>query len=373
MLIGRRERGSERLGAVPSRVLRDALARLEAQAFVTLDVDGRITGWNVGARRLTGWSADEVVGASLERFYPRVARAAGEPADSLARAREQGGLELEGWCVRKDGSRFWAVADLVPVALGRRLRGYAMLARDATARRQAEWELERAIRDREEVLAVVSHDLKSPLNALRLGVGLLEKRAEDEHRDEAERRQLRRLDRAIDRMEGLVGDLLDMARLRAGTLQLSRAAEPLPALLEDALAEALPESREHGLDVRLGGTPPDVAVYCDRQRIFQVFANVLGNAAKFAGAGSTVTIAAQAEEHVVRVTIDDTGPGIRPEDLPHLFEPYWSAEGDRKLGTGLGLFIVRGIVEAHGGEAGVDSALGRGTTFWFTLPRAGTA
>jgi two-component system CheB/CheR fusion protein len=373
MPIGREERGGERLGAVPSRFVRGALARLTAQAFVTLDADGRITGWNVGARRLTGWHAREVLGATLDRFYPEVARAAGEPAGALARARERGGVELEGWCPRKDGSRFWAVADIVPVMLGRHLRGYAVLARDATARRQAEWELESAIRVREEVLAVVSHDLKSPLNALRLGVRLLQKRAEDEGRDDAERRQLTLLERAVDRMDGLVGDLLDMSRLRAGRLQLTRAAENVPPLVEEALSEATPEARERGVNVRLAGPVPDVTVRCDRRRILQVFANLVGNAVKFGGAGGGVTLGAEATEDAVRFTIRDTGPGIPPEDLPHLFEPYWSAEGGRKLGTGLGLFIVRGIVDAHGGKLGVESVLGAGTTFWFTLPRAETA
>ncbi|HYG68662.1 MAG TPA: PAS domain S-box protein, partial [Anaeromyxobacteraceae bacterium] len=236
---------------MPSRFVRGALARLEAQAFVTLDGEGRITGWNVGARRLTGWRADEVLGATLQRFYPEEARAAGEPGITLERARERGGVEVEGWSVRKDGSRFWAVADVIPVALGRHLSGYAVLVRDATERRQAEWELARALRVREEVLAVVSHDLKSPLNALRLGVRLLQKRAEDEGRDEGERRQLLLLDRAVDRMERLLGDLLDMGRLRAGMLPLSRAAERVASLVEDALAETMPLGRETGVDVRL--------------------------------------------------------------------------------------------------------------------------
>jgi PAS domain S-box-containing protein len=373
MPIGREERGGERLGAVPSRFVRGALARLEAQAFVTLDTGGRITGWNLGARRLTGWSADEVLGASLDRFYPEEARAAGEPEGSLSRARERGGLEIEGWCPRKDGSRFWAVANVVPVVLGRHLTGYAVLARDATVRRQAEWELQRAIRIREEVLAVVSHDLKSPLNALRLGVGLLRKRAEDEGRDAAERRQLDLLDRAVDRMDRLLADLLDMARLRAGLLPLARAPERVAPLVDDALAEASLAGREGGVDVRLAAAVPDAVVDCDRQRILQVLANLVGNAVKFAGTGGSVTVAVTLAGDAVLFTVRDTGPGIRPEDLPHVFEPYWSAQGGRKLGVGLGLFIARGLVEAHGGGIGVDTAPGAGTTFWFTLPRAGTA
>ncbi|HYG69592.1 MAG TPA: HAMP domain-containing sensor histidine kinase, partial [Anaeromyxobacteraceae bacterium] len=219
----------------------------------------------------------------------------------------------------------------------------------------------------------VSHDLKSPLNALRLGVRLLQKRSEDEGRDEGERRQLLLLDRAVDRMERLLGDLLDMGRLRAGMLPLSRAAERIASLVEDALAEATPLGREAGVDVRLEGPVPDVVVDCDRERILQVLSNLVGNAVKFAGPGGRVFVAVAAGEHDVRFTVRDTGPGIRPDDLPHVFEPYWSAEGGRKLGTGLGLFIVRGLVEAHGGEAGVETEPGAGTTFWFTLPRAGTA
>lgn len=370
---GTGERGGERLGAVPTRFVRGALARLEAQAFVTLDPAGRITGWNVGASRVTGFRAEEVLGEPLDRFCPPEVRAQGEPARTLARARETGALEIEGWFPRKDGSRFWAVADVVPVVIGRQLRGYAVLARDATAHHEAEEELQRTIRAREEMLAVASHDLKSPLNALRLGVRLLQKRAEDAGRAEAERRQLDLLDRAVDRMEGLVLDLLDMARLRAGRLPLGRGPEPVRSLLEEALAEAAPAAADAGVAVALVEEPPDVAVDCDRRRILQVLANLVGNAVKFAGAGGEVGISVAVEDDRVRFRVSDSGPGIRPEDLPHLFEPYWSAEGGRRLGTGLGLFIVRGIVEAHGGEIGIEPRVPVGTTFWFTLPRAGTA
>src|SRR4029079_17057535 len=111
-----------------------------------------------------------------------------------------------------------------------------------------------------------------------------------------------------------------------------------------------------------------VRVRCDRERILQVFGNLLGNAIKFCEPGDVVTVGARAERGCVWFTVSDTGPGIAPHELAHVFEPYWSGEKYEKKGTGLGLFITKGIVDAHGGTIRVDSAPGAGATFTFTLP-----
>ena len=111
-------------------------------------------------------------------------------------------------------------------------------------------------------------------------------------------------------------------------------------------------------------------VACDRDRILQVLSNLLGNALKFCRRGDTVTIATEVHEREVRVLVSDTGPGIEETDRARLFDPYWSAHHHESVGTGLGLFISKGLVEAHGGQMGVESRVGHGTTFWFTLPRA---
>ena len=170
-------------------------------------------------------------------------------------------------------------------------------------------------------------------------------------------------------MERLIGDLLDMAGIQAGRLAVEKKPEDLRELLSEALdlQEAL--AREKGLrlvrELELDGA----TVPCDRGRVHQVLTNLIGNAIKFCSPGDTITVRATRRERDVEIAIRDTGPGIAPGALPHVFDPYWSAREHAQQGTGLGLYIARGIVEAHGGRMGATSELGVGSTFTFTLPQ----
>jgi signal transduction histidine kinase len=229
-------------------------------------------------------------------------------------------------------------------------------------------ETQSAVRARDHVLAVVSHDLKSPLTAIQLSAASAARALEKDDATGA-RRHLDGVQRGTRRAHRLVQDLLDMASIRAGRLSVRPAREDAHALLADAAQahEALAREKEIALSVE---GPADVAVECDRDRVLQVLANVIANAMKFCERGARVALSLERGERDVTFTVRDTGPGVRPELLPHVFDAYWSTARSREEGTGLGLFISKGIVEAHGGRMWIESRLGEGTTVRFTLSRA---
>jgi signal transduction histidine kinase len=229
-------------------------------------------------------------------------------------------------------------------------------------------ESQQAVRAREEVLAIVSHDLRNPLNAITLSSGLLQT-TETISGDELE--QLEIIDLSAKRMRRLIEDLLDVTRLEGGKrLPVVIAPVEVSALVGDAhdlfKAEAAMKSivLEIDVDDRL---PP---VSADRHRMMQVFSNLVGNAMKFTPAKGTIRVKAEREDGHVRFTVSDSGPGIPQEHLQDIFKQYWQAKRTERMGAGLGLPIAKGIVEAHGGTIWAESEPGRGTTFHFTLPLA---
>jgi PAS domain S-box-containing protein len=224
-------------------------------------------------------------------------------------------------------------------------------------------EAQNATRVREHVLAVVSHDLKNPLGGIVAAAALLLRRM-----DAASRKQVEVILRAADRMERLIGDLVDMASIDAGRLSIVRADHDLETLASDAVdmhqAVAAAKGVKVTCEFRLGGA----RAQCDRDRVEQVFANLLTNAIKFCDSGDSIAVRGERIGGFARFAISDSCQGIAPDDVPRVFDPYWSTRRAGKGGTGLGLFISRGIVEAHGGRIGVDSTVGKGSTFWFTVP-----
>jgi signal transduction histidine kinase len=171
-------------------------------------------------------------------------------------------------------------------------------------------------------------------------------------------------------MERLIDDLLDMASIQVGKLSIQSRAYSAAALLQEAAENHEPIANEHGLRFTVEPYVSELQVRCDRERVLQVFSNLLGNAFKFCRPGDRVALRAQRDGDDIRFTVADTGPGIPADERQHIFEPFWSAERHAKKGTGLGLFITRGVIEAHGGKIWLASESGRGTAFFFTLPVA---
>lgn len=247
-----------------------------------------------------------------------------------------------------------------------RLASCVALAMDNARTHEA---LERAVRAREEVLGIVAHDLRNPLNAIVLRVqGLLRDRGEPERRD---RTPLDAIYRSAVRMNRLIQDLLDVSRLEGGsTLPITQLAVSASTLLADATEPQRGATAQAGrtLDVVAPAELPQV--WADRARVQQVFDNLIGNAIKFSRA--RIRVSAHVLNDEVMFSVENDGFGLSQDDLPHVFDRFWQASKTDRRGAGLGLSIVKGIVLAHHGRVWVDSG-DFGTTFYFTLPRAQTA
>jgi PAS domain S-box-containing protein len=225
-----------------------------------------------------------------------------------------------------------------------------------------------AARAREDLLAMVSHDLKNPLGTIRTGAAIALAIAPGDPRLE---KALRAIERSVAQMDRLAADLLDVATLEAGRLTIRPRAEDLERLLNDAVEGNEAAARAKGQTVfRSFTSVAGIAIECDRQRILQVFGNLLGNAIKFSPPGATITVSAEPQGDFLRLAVADDGPGIPESERMRIFEPYWSAERHGKKGTGLGLYISQGIVEAHGGRLWAESSPSGGATLVFVLPVA---
>jgi len=241
--------------------------------------------------------------------------------------------------------------------------------RERSRAEAAEREAQRAVRTREDVLAIVSHDLKNPLGSISLSTQLMRRLLPPGEEGERLRKHTDTIERSVERMDRLIKDLLDMASLQAGQLKLDLGRYAVDDLVRDGLVLLEPLAIEKHIELRSHLPQERCWVVCDRDRFFQVLSNLVGNALKFTPEAGTVTVEVVPGEDVVRFSVKDTGPGIPAEALPHLFEPFWQVEGTGKKGTGLGLTISRGLVMAHGGSLEVESEQGQGSTFSFTLPR----
>jgi len=225
-----------------------------------------------------------------------------------------------------------------------------------------------AAQTREDVVAIVSHDLKNPLASISLATQLIRRLGPDEFsRIHA---LSERVQHAVGRMQKLIADLLDSAKIEGGTFSVEKFREdPKAVLLSgiDGIRDLIEAKLQH-FDVEIAEDLPEVA--CDFARMDQVLSNLIGNAIKFTPRGGTVRLCAVRGKEGVLVSIHDTGLGIPPEQLPKVFDRFWQSEATRQMGSGLGLSIVKGIIEAHGARIWVESAVGRGSIFSFIIPFA---
>jgi signal transduction histidine kinase len=226
-------------------------------------------------------------------------------------------------------------------------------------------EAERIIDAREEILRIVAHDLRNPLNTISMATSLL---LEGEGLDATRAGQLRIIRRAGERMNRLIQDLLSVTTIEAGRLSIAPQRVRVKDLLEDAAEMLEPIAREKGIAFTLGELADMPQVRADPGRIMQVFSNLVGNAVKFTPAGGSITLSAARIGDQIRCLVSDTGSGIPSAQIPKLFGKFWQAKRGDGRGVGLGLAIARGIVEAHGGAIEVSSEIGRGSVFSFGLP-----
>jgi len=379
-----RVRDLERQLRASERRLRAFALGVRDAAFCELDADGRVASWNEAAERLTGYAAAEVVGYPMDLLYSPEDVGRRQPAHDLALAARDGRCGREGWCLRRDGSRFWAHVALVALHDDDgRVCGYARVARDLGELREAEGALratEERLRQAAKMEAVgqlaggVAHDFNNLLTTVGGHAQLLLKRLPP---GDALRRSAEQIAKAADRAAAVTRQLLAFSRkqvLQPRVLSLNGVATETAGLVRQLLGEHVRLAT--ALDDRL---PP---VLADPTQIGQVLLNLVVNARDAMPDGGTITVTTRAETlapgHVrdgmpieagawAVLAVADTGVGMSADVQSHVFEPFFTTKEAGK-GTGLGLSTVYGIVKQSGGYVWVTSAVGAGTTFEVWLP-----
>ncbi len=226
-----------------------------------------------------------------------------------------------------------------------------------------------AVRAREEILGVVTHDLRNPLHTVQLATGMLHDANRERRADNV--RWLEIIDRSVDEMEHMIEDLLDLSSIDAGRLSINPAAHEVAEVVKLVCDTFEPLATRDNVAIRCSIEPEIRTVWVDAHRIHRVFSNLIGNALKFTPEGGMIRLEAALQDDQVRFTVADSGPGIPAAELSRVFDRYWQARRGDRRGAGLGLAIARGIVEQHHGHIWVESPPGEGAAFHFTLPVAG--
>ena len=364
---------------------RDELGQvLEAipDGIAVFDGDGRFIYANDAAARATGFSsAAEMMSASRDDVLGRLQlwdetgrRMTPDDLPGRTALSGQRSSKLLRYRTRNSDLDRWIVLEAVPVK-GEEgaVRRVVIVIHDVTEQRRVELdnvrlvgEAQDALRAREDLLAIVSHDLRNPLGVVLASTSLLLKSNLPPDKQERARRQGEAIQRAGNRMNRLIRDLLDFASIQAGRLSVSVRPQDVAAMVAEVLEVLEPLAAAKSTKL-VADVVPDLAIRCDHDRVIQLFSNLIGNSIKFTPDGGTITVRAAPDGDVVRFSVIDTGPGISPEELPHVFDRYYQAQRRNRDGIGLGLSIAKGIVEAHGGRIWVESEEGKGSTFSFTL------
>ncbi len=344
-----------------------------------LSPDGIVSSWNLGAERIKGWTAEEILGQHFSRFYPDETRNF-LPAEMLSRARNGGTAEDEGWRVRKDGSLFWA--NVVITAMyddSGLLRGFAKVTRDMTERRRSIEALRLAREDavaanlaKSVFLSRTSHELRTPMSAI-LGFGQLLELDADQL-SPGHREALYQIMKAGRHLLSLINDLLDISSIEAGGADLSIDTFDIGDLLREVHGLASPIVSAAGLQSVLELPPMGTRVSADQRRVTQVILNLVANAAKYNRTGKMVELSCRIENALVRVSVTDDGEGIDAADIPRLFTPFdrlGQQNRNKVEGTGLGLALSKRLVESMNGQIGFEQRQ-NGACFWFTIKRADT-
>lgn len=366
-------------------------------AIFMLDPGGSVMSWNEGAERIKGYKAEEVFGEHFSIFFPKEEIEAGRPAKILEAAREKGRVENEGWRLRKDGTRFWAHVVMTAIYDSEgNLRGFTRITRDITEKKKAEeWRqglleqrearlradqekrlaeassraAQEANRAKDEFLMMLSHELRTPLTSILGWARLLPTLQPD---DDAFREGIRSIGRSAELQASLVDDVLDISRIVAGKLRLDIRRVDLASTLTGAIEHVSAGAAAKSIRVETS-IPEDLGHgEVDGLRLEQIVWNLLSNAVKFTPQGGIARLSARRHGDLLEISVEDDGEGIDPEFLPYLFDAFRQADMGVKRsygGMGLGLTIVRHLVEAHGGSISVESeGKGKGALFNVSLP-----
>jgi PAS domain S-box-containing protein len=354
-----------------------------------IDPEGRILTWNKGAENVFGYSEDEIIGENFALLFLPEDRWNGAPERELEMAGSEESVAEHGWRSHKDGTRLPVSGSInalkdgtgniigyVKVALvrdgseGSGREQAEAVAREALEReRVARSEYEDASRSKDEFIALVSHELRSPLNAILGWTRILRQGRPDE---ELYQRATEIIERSARMQSQLIEDLMDTARIVRGKLKLEVHPVNLAPLIEKAMDVVRPAADAKGIDLEASLDRESDQITGDPDRLQQVVWNLLSNAVKFTTEGGRVKVNLGRVDPYIEIRVSDTGCGISPDFMPHLFERYRQADASgarRKGGLGLGLTLVRQLVEMHGGAVTAESeGEGKGATFIVRLP-----
>jgi two-component system CheB/CheR fusion protein len=355
-------------------------------AIMTLDIDGNVTSWNKGAERIFGFTEEEIHGKPGAVIFLPEDREKGVPEDEMGRALRDGRAEDERWHIRKDGTRFYCSGVMTPLTNGK-LYGYAKIARDQTTRVQQEnkraeafsqeqigrWNAETHSALKDEFLAIMSHELRHPLNLIQINVQLLS-RLPAVQESPVGTKAAAAIRSSVISQAKIIEDLLDLSRLNTGKLALSMGQVNLTTLVSSIVESFQTNAAAEGLNVRFEGIPEPLIVMADQVRVEQVILNLLNNAEKFTQPGGSILVRLGLEGQDTRLDVIDNGVGIMPGQLAGIFDMFSQAgaiTNRSKKGLGIGLALVRQIVELHHGRVEAFSeGMGTGARFSVWLPLA---
>jgi PAS domain S-box-containing protein len=345
-----------------------AIVASSDDAIVSKDLNGRIMSWNAAAERMFGWTADEAIGKHITLIIPHDRLA--EEDFVLSRIR-QGFIvdHFETVRQRKDGSAINISVTISPIhADDGTVVGASKIARDITEQLRLRQEAEEANRLKDEFLATLSHELRTPLNTVIGYTAMLRKGMMDAAQ---QARALEVIERNAQVLTDLVGELLDTSRVITGKIRLQMSDTSLSALAHESAENIGPSVNAKGLvfETRI---EPNVMIFGDADRIRQIMWNLLTNAIKFTPSGGRIELAVGTEARHGYIMVRDSGIGVHPDALPHIFKRFWQAEsakGREYAGLGLGLALSRHLTELHGGSIEAKSSgEGTGAEFRVTLP-----
>jgi len=345
------------------------LEAVEDSAIYMLDREGIIASWNLGAQRIHGYAREDIVGQHFSHLFTPEDTAAGKPWEELGQARRSGRAEGEGWRVKNSGERFWARAVLTAMHDDAgHLRGFAKVTQDLTERRYVQ-DLEKAAQNVNEFIAMLAHELRNPLAPIRNAVEVMAKARGDVDAHEAMRKTI---DRQSAQLARIVDDMLDIARITRGKLVIEHGRVELADVVHRAVETAAPAIEEARHTLELDVPASGLAVRGDRDRLTQLVANLLNNAARYTPSGGRITVRAHAEHGEALVSVRDSGRGIDPQIIERIFDMF--VQGRPALervggGLGVGLALARRIAELHGGALQAKSeGEGKGSEFILRLP-----
>jgi two-component system CheB/CheR fusion protein len=353
-------------------------------AILTTDADGCVTSWNKGAERIFGYGEGEMLGQTLDRLYPPEDLERGVPEEELRRAREEGRSEDERWHLRRDGSRFFASGVTSPLGPNAAY-GYAKIARDETERVRQNHEREEALSQeqqrrssaqsasamKDEFLAIMSHELRQPLNMISINADLLG-RIPEVRQSATAVRCTEAIRTSVLSQATIIEDLLDLSRVRTGKLTLSVAPVDAAKVVKAIVDVTRADPASQGLEFATSGLEEGMLVMADTVRLEQIVMNLVSNAIKFTPAGGRISLALAREDGNMRLDVADSGQGIAAGSLSKVFEMFGqpnSVTTRAKGGLGIGLALVRELVHLHGGRIEARSeGIGKGACFSVWLP-----